>query len=41
MGMQRILPVTLPVKKIKGAAGKRYGDGDVDGLVWCEQTFSL
>ena len=36
MGMQQILPVTLPVKKIKGAARQHYGNG----VVRCEQTFS-
>ena len=34
MCMQPILPVTLPVKKIKGAARQRYVDGD--GVVWRE-----
>ena len=33
------LPVTVSVKKIKGAAHQRYGDGG--GIVWCEETFSL
>ena len=31
-----ILPVTMPVKKRKGAARQCYGDGD--GVVRCEQT---
>ena len=34
IGMQPILPVTLLVKKIKGAARQRYVDGD--GGVWRE-----
>ena len=38
MGMQSILPVTVPVKKIKGAARQCYGYGD--GVVQCEQTLS-
>ena len=38
MGMQPILPVTVLVKKIKGAAHQCYGHGD--GVVRCEQTFS-
>ena len=38
MGMQLILPVTVPVKKIKGAARQCYGDGD--GVVRSEQTFN-
>ena len=38
MGMQPILPVTVPIKKIKGATHQCYGDGD--GVVRCEQTFS-
>ena len=36
--MQPILPVTLLVKKIKGAARQHHGDGD--GVVWCEKTFN-
>ena len=28
MGMQPILSVTVPIKKIKGAARQRYCDGD-------------
>ena len=36
--MQPILPVTVSVKKIKGAARQCYGDGD--GVVLCEQTLS-
>ena len=31
MGMQPIMPITVPIKKIKGAT--RLGDGD--GLVHC------
>ena len=38
MGMQPILPMTVPIKKIKDAALQDYGDGD--GVVWCEQTFT-
>ena len=30
--MQPILPVKLPIKKIKGAARQHYGDDD--GVVW-------
>ena len=37
MGMQPILPVTVPVKKIKGADRQHYIDGDVN--TQCEQTF--
>ena len=37
MGMHPILAITLSVKKIKGAAHRRYGDG----VIWCEQTFRL
>ena len=33
MGMQPILPVTLPFKKIKGAACQRYGDSN--GVIQC------
>ena len=36
--MQPILSVTVPIKKIKGAARQRYG-GD-DGLAWCEWAFT-
>ena len=36
MGVQPILSVTVPVKKIKGATRKCYGDGD--GVVRCEQA---
>ena len=38
MGVQPILPVTVPVKKIKDAARQCYGDGD--GVVRCEQTLT-
>ena len=38
MGIQLILPVTVPVKKIKGATCQCYGDGDV--VTQCEQAFS-
>ena len=38
--MQSILLITVPAKKIKGAAGQCYGDGDDDGVVRCEQTFT-
>ena len=38
MGMQPIVPVTVSVKKIKGATHQSYGDGD--GVVQCEQTLS-
>ena len=37
MGMQPILPVTVAVIKIKGAAHQSYGDGM--GVARCEQTF--
>ena len=37
-GMRPILPVTVPVKKIKGAARQCYSDGD--GVVWYEQTLN-
>ena len=37
--MQPILPVTLTVKKIKGAAHQSYGDSD--GVVRCEQTLTF
>ena len=36
MGTQPILPITVSVKKIKGAAHQRYGEGD--RVVRCEQT---
>ena len=39
MGMQPILPVTVPVKKIKGATHQCYGGGD--GGIRCEQTFNI
>ena len=39
MGMQPILPVTVPIKKIKGVTNQCYGDGD--GVVRCEQTCLL
>ena len=38
-GMKSILPVPVPVKNIKGAARQCYGDGD--GIVCCEQTFTV
>ena len=38
MGVQPILPITVPVKKIKGAARQYYSDGD--GVVQYEQSFS-
>ena len=41
MGMQPILPVTVPIKKIKGVTNQCYGDGDGDGVVRCEQTCLL
>ena len=37
MGIQPILPITVPVKKIKSTARQCYSDGD--GVVWCEQSF--
>ena len=37
MGVQPILPITVPVKKIKSTARQCYGDGD--GVVQGEQTF--
>ena len=30
MGMQPILPVTVSIRKIKGADCQHYSDGDVD-----------
>ena len=33
-GTQLILPITVPIKNIKGAARQRYGDGD--GIALCE-----
>ena len=38
MCMQPILPVTVLIKKIKGAARQRYGDSD--GVRWGEQAFT-
>ena len=38
MGMQPILSITVPIKKIiKGATHQHYGDGD--GIAWCEWAF--
>ena len=38
MGMQPILPITVPIKKIiKGATRQHYGDGDE--IAWCEWAF--
>ena len=34
MGLQPILPITVPIKNIKGATRQHYGDGD--GIAWCE-----
>ena len=39
MGMRPILPITVPVKKIKGATRQCYGDGD--GVTWCEQALMV
>ena len=39
IGMQPILPITVPVKKIKGATRQCFGDGD--GVIRCEQAFQL
>ena len=39
MGIQPILPITVPFKKMKGAARQCYVDGD--GVVRCEQTLSM
>ena len=36
MGMQPILPITVLVKKTKGAAHQRDGDG----VIRCEHTLS-
>ena len=36
IGMQPILPITVPVKMIKGAACQCYVD--CDGAIRCEQT---
>ena len=38
MGTQPILPVSLPIKKIKGAAHQHYSEGD--GVIWCEYTIN-
>ena len=37
-GMQPILPVVVPVTKIKGTT-HHYADGN--GVVWCKQTFTI
>ena len=37
--MTPILPISVPVKKRKGAARQCYGDGD--GVIHCEQTLGL
>ena len=39
MGMQTILPLTVPIKKIKGAAGQCYSDDD--GVGRCEQDLKI
>ena len=39
MGMQLILPVIVPVKKIKSSARQCYGDGDEVGR--CEQVVRM
>ena len=39
MGYIPILPVTQPIKKIKGVVCQCYGDRD--GVVWCERTFNV
>ena len=39
--MHPILSVTMPFKMIKGAAFQCYGDGNGDGVVRCEQTFTV
>ena len=36
--MQPILPVTVPIKKMQGAARQRYCDGG--GVVRCEHALS-
>ena len=36
MGMQPILPITVPIKKIKGATRQCYGNG----VIRCEQTLT-
>ena len=38
MGMEPILPVSVPVKKIKRAARQHYIDGDVDAR--CERALT-
>ena len=38
MGMQPILPVTVTVKKTKGAARQHCGDGDSDARCGCTAT---
>ena len=40
-GCATILPITVPVKKIKDATRQCYGDGDGDGVVQCEKTFEM
>ena len=37
--MQLILPITVPIKMIKGVVRQCYGDDD--GVVRCEQDFRL
>ena len=39
--MALILPVTMSVKKRKGAARQCYGDGDGGRVVRCEQILRL
>ena len=36
VGMQPILPFTVPIKNTNGASHPSYVDGN--GVVWCEQT---
>ena len=37
--MQPLLPITVPVKMIKGAACQC--DGDSAGVAWCERTLGF
>ena len=39
MGMQPILSITVPIKKIKGVTGQHYSDGN--GVIWCEQILVI
>ena len=39
VGMQPILPNTVPIKKIKGVTHQQYGDSR--GVLRCEQTLTI